>query len=111
MADKPSTCVALIETLGLESPNETFGATGSFNWERPQIQVVSRAGRDDYLTARKNAETVYKILRNQYNDSTGINGTKYHLIKPRTPPHYNGQDENFRHEMTFILDIMKDTSS
>ena len=106
MLDTPSTCVAILEVLGMPSPNDTFG---SYNWERPQIQVISRAGRDDYLTARNNAETVYKMLRNKH--STTINGTKYHNMSPRTPPYYNGQDENFRHELTFMLDIIKDPSS
>jgi len=109
--DTPDECVALIEILGFEPPAETFGPSGSFNWERPQIQVISRAGRDAYKTARTNAETVYKILRSVHNNTTGINGTKYHLLSIRSSPYYQGEDDNSRHMISFTVDVWKDPSS
>ncbi len=112
LPDAQATVVALIELLSFEPPIETFGASGSFGgWERPQIQVLSRSSSNDYLTARNNAETVYKILRSVYNTSTGINGTKYHYIQPRSSPYYQGEDDNSRHMITFTIDVWKDTSS
>ena len=111
LPDSPSTVVALIETYGFDPPIPTFGASGSYNWERPQIQVLSRGPKNDYQTARTNAETVHKILRNVYNTSTGINGTKYYMIKPRSSPYYQGEDDNSRHIISFTVDVFKDPSS
>lgn len=109
--DSPEICITLIEVLAFEPPFDTFGPSGSFNWERPQIQIVSRGGQHDYKTARDNAETVYKIVRNVYNTTTGINGTKYHYIAPRSSPHYQGEDDNSRHLITFTIDVWKEPSS
>ncbi|MHA2046599.1 MAG: phage tail terminator protein, partial [Candidatus Thorarchaeota archaeon] len=111
LPDTPSTVIALVEVLGFEPPTETFGASGSFNWERPQIQVLSRAGKNEEQLSRDNSETIYKILRNLYQSTTGINGTKYHLVGVRSSPHYQGEDDNSRHYYTFTLDVMKDPSS
>lgn len=108
LPDSPDTVICLVEPLGFEPPAETFGASGSFNWERPQIQVLSRAPKNDYETARTNSETVYKILRSVYGT---INGTKYHLIIPRSTPYFQGEDDNSRLMLSFTLDIIKDPSS
>lgn len=112
LPDKPTTCVALIEGLSFEPPIETFGASGSFGgMERPQIQIVSRGGPNDYKKARDNSEAVFKIVRSVYNTSTGINGTKYHMIKVRSTPYYQGEDDNSRHIISFTVDVWKDVSS
>jgi hypothetical protein len=111
LPDTPSTVIALIEVLGFEPPTETFGASGSFNWERPQIQIISRAGKNAYELARTNSETVYKILRSVYQSTTGINGTKYHKVEVRSSPHFQGEDDNSRLHFTFTVDVWKDPSS
>lgn len=108
-ANSPATCNALLEVLAFEPPIDTFGASGSFGgWERPQIQVLSRSSSLDYEAARNNSETLYKILRSVYGT---INGTKYHYIQARSSPHYQGEDDNSRHMITFTIDCWKDTSS
>jgi len=111
LPDTPDTCVALIEVLGFEPPINVFSASNVYHWERPQVQIISRAGRDDYQTARTNAETIYKMLRNVYQTTSGINGTKYHWIAIRSSPHYQGEDDNSRHHITFTVDCWKNKSS
>lgn len=109
--NSPDTCIALIEILGFEPPAETFGASGSFNIERPQIQVVSRAGQKDYQVARTNAETAYQSLRSKYGTLSTSSGVNYHLLAIRSSPHYEGEDENSRHIITFTVDVWKDAHS
>jgi len=104
--DFPSTCVVLFEILGFEPPAETYGS--AVNIERPQIQVVSRAGADAYKVARTNSETAYKVFREA---STSIGGVKYHLLDIRSSPHYLGEDDNSRHMITFTIDVWKEPSS
>ena len=112
LPDTPTTCAVLLETLSFEPPIETYGPSGSFGgWERPQIQIITRGGQNDYKTARDNAETLFKIVRSVYNTTTGINGTKYHMIKVRSTPYYQGEDDNSRHLISFTIDVWKEVSS
>jgi hypothetical protein len=109
LPNEPDTCIALIEILGFEPPAETFGASGDgFNMERPQIQVVSRAGKKDYEVARTNAETAYQKLRSKYGTLSTSSGVNYHLLRIRSSPYYQGEDENSRHIMSFTIDVWKD---
>jgi hypothetical protein len=108
MPDTPDTCIALIEVLGFEPPAETFGASGSFNWERPQIQIVSRAGKLDYETARTNSETAYQKLRSVYGTLSTSSGVEFHLLDIRSSPYYQGEDDNSRHILSFTVDVWKD---
>lgn len=107
----PDTVICLFEPLGFEPPTETFGASGNFGWERPQVQVISRAAKNDYPTARDNSEIIYKVLRSVYEATTGINGTKYHMIIPRSTPYFQGEDDNSRLMISFTCDVWKDPSS
>lgn len=110
--NSPSTCNVLFEIIAFEPPIDIFGPSGTFGgWERPQIQVISRSSSLDYKTARDNSETLFKILRSVYSTTTGINGTKYHYIKARSTPYYQGEDDNSRHMITFTVDCWKDVSS
>jgi hypothetical protein len=104
--DMPSTCVCLQEILGFEPPAETYGS--KVNVERPQIQIISRAGTNAYNTARSNAETAYKVLREA---TTSIGGVKYYLLDIRSTPHYLGEDDNSRHMIAFTIDVWKSPSS
>ena len=106
LIDTPSTCIALIEILGFEPPAETFGSR--VNIERPQIQIVSRAGKHDYKTARDNAETVYAAIRQA---STTISGTKYFNLAIRSSPHFQGEDDNSRYVITFTVDAWKEPNA
>jgi hypothetical protein len=106
LPDHKSTCIGLIEVLGFEPPAETFGST--VNIERPQIQILSRAGRDNYQLARNNAEIVYKAIRGA---TTSLDGRKWYIMDIRSSPHYQGEDDNSRHVVTFTVDIWKQPSS
>ena len=108
LPNSPDTCIALIEILGFEPPAETFGASGTnFNIERPQIQVVSRAGQKDYQEARTNAETAYQSLRSKYGTLSTSSGVNYHMLQIRSSPYYQGEDENSRHIISFTIDVWK----
>lgn len=60
MPESPDVCIAVFEYEGA-SPIESFG-TSPFNVELPRIQVVCRAGRDDYPTARDKAKEIQELL-------------------------------------------------
>lgn len=60
MPHNPDFCVTVYETSGI-APIETFGAT-AFEIDRPSVQVVVRATRDDYVTARNKAETLRTLI-------------------------------------------------
>jgi hypothetical protein len=106
-ANFPDTCVVLFEILGFEPPAETYSSR--VNIERPQVQVISRGASHDYATARSNSETAYKVLREK--SSTTINGVRYLRMGVRSSPHYQGEDDNSMHHITFTLDIWKEPSS
>jgi hypothetical protein len=110
--DSVDTCISLIETLTFE-PIDTFGTTaGDANLakiERPQIQVISRATQHDYETARTNSELAYKQLHGTYKLTQS--GTLYLAIIARSTPHYQGEDNNSRHMITFTLDVWKEPNS
>lgn len=60
MPETPDVCVTLYEYDGV-APTEAFGSE-PFMVERPRIQVVCRAGRDDYPTARDKAVQIRDLL-------------------------------------------------
>lgn len=60
MPEKPDFCVAVFEYEGLP-PIETFGPNG-FSVDRPSLQIMVRATRDDYVTARDKAVTLRTLI-------------------------------------------------
>lgn len=60
MPESPDYCVAIFEYEGLP-PIETFGSAG-FVIERPSLQVMVRASREDYVTARDKAVTLRNLI-------------------------------------------------
>lgn len=67
MPEAPDLCVAIFEFEGLP-PIETFGESG-FIVERPSVQVMVRAGREDYVTARDKAVTLRNLISQISNTS------------------------------------------
>jgi hypothetical protein len=103
--DTPDTCITLVEIIG-DEPIETMSPSlGGFRIERPTIQVVSRAGSNDYKTARDNAETVYKKVHNIV--ETDLSGTRYHLVEALQPPYNIDRDKNGRWWVGFNCNVMK----
>jgi len=60
MPETPDECVAVYENSG-SAPMFTMG-TGGIVIDYPMIQIVARAGREDYPTARDKAESIRTLL-------------------------------------------------
>lgn len=60
MPDAPDVSICLYEYEG-QAPMENFGA-GAFSIEQPRIQIVCRATREDYPTARDKAVAIRDLL-------------------------------------------------
>lgn len=60
MPESPDTCVAVFESAG--SPSAFTMGTGGIVLDYPMIQVLCRAGREDYPTARDKAENIRNTL-------------------------------------------------
>lgn len=60
MPDSPDVCVTLYEYEGMV-PKESFGGN-PYDIDMPRVQVVVRASRDDYPTARDKAKAVRDLL-------------------------------------------------
>lgn len=60
MPESPDFCVAVFEYEGLP-PIETFGSSG-FSVDRPSLQIMVRATREDYVTARDKAATLRNLI-------------------------------------------------
>ncbi len=105
LPDTPDTCIILAEIIG-DEPVETMGRSlGSINIERPTIQILSRGAKNDYLTARTNAETVYRKVHNIV--ETDLSGTRYHLVEALQPPYNIDRDDNGRWLIGFNCNVWK----
>lgn len=60
MPDQPDVCVCVYEYEGA-APLDTMGG-GAFAVDRPRVQVLVRAARDDYPTGRDKALTIRSLL-------------------------------------------------
>jgi hypothetical protein len=60
MPASPDYCITVYEYEGVP-PKESFG-TAAFDIDMPRIQVVVRAARDDYPTARDAAESIRQLF-------------------------------------------------
>lgn len=60
MPESPDYCVAIFEYEGMP-PIETFGESG-FSVDRPSLQIMVRATREDYVTARDKAATLRTLI-------------------------------------------------
>lgn len=69
MPDSPDVCVGLFEYSG-SLPEMTFGSSG-IAIDRPQLQVMCRATRDDYPTARDKAVALRDLLTAVMNTTLG----------------------------------------
>jgi len=60
LPENPDACIAIYENSG-SSPAFTMGA-GGIRIDYPMIQIIARAGREDYPTARDKADTIRLLL-------------------------------------------------
>jgi hypothetical protein len=104
MPDTPDFCVTVYEYQG-QAPMETFGAA-AFAIDKPSIQVVVRATRDDYPTARNLAQDL-RILLASVRD-TSINGLRVVRLVSNGSVLSLGTDDLDRPRIAFNLDCFVD---
>jgi len=93
MPDTPDLCTAVYEYSGL-SPLDTFGASVTVALDRPSIQVMTRAGRNDYVAARDRAVNVRNSLAKISNQT--LSGINILRIAPLSAINSIGLDEKDR---------------
>jgi hypothetical protein len=99
MPSSPDVCVALYEYAG-EPPLEVLRDNGA-TLERPSVQVMVRASRNDYPTARN-------LIKNVRDSLTGItdetiSGVRFLRVNQNSAINSVGTDENDRPIFTLSL--------
>lgn len=92
MPETPDVCIAVYENAG----NRPHFTMGSAPWaiDRPLIQVICRASRGDYPTARNTAESIRELL-GAVTEQT-LSGLPVMRIEPQGSVIPMGEDENQR---------------
>lgn len=92
MPESPDSCVAIYESVG-STPEFTMGAN-PWAIDRPVIQVICRAARGDYPTARNQAENIRALL----GAITDVTISSIPIMRVQTQGSVNpmGEDENQR---------------
>jgi hypothetical protein len=88
----PDACVAVYENAG-SSPAFTMGS-GGIVIDYPMLQIVVRAGREDYPTARDKAEQI-RVLLSSVLEQT-ISGVHIMRIEPMGSVNLLGVDPQYR---------------
>ena len=102
MPTTPDTCVALYEYAAL-NPLEVM-QSNTATLERPRVQVLVRAGRNDYPTARALLVSVRDTLT-AITDET-ISGVKFLRVNAESAINAIGVDENDRPKFTLSLQVV-----
>lgn len=102
MPDGPDLCVSLYEYAGLE-PLEVM-RSASATLERPRVQVMVRAARDDYAAGRVLTASVRDNLTN-ITDTT-ISGTRFLRVASISSINQIGRDEKDRVLFTLSLEAV-----
>ena len=99
LPDKPDVCVALYEYAG--APPLEVMRDNAATLERPSVQVLVRAGRNDYPTARN----LINNIRNTLTDITDetISGVTFLRINQNSSINAVGTDDNDRVIFTLSL--------
>jgi hypothetical protein len=92
LPESPDACVAVYENSGTP-PSFTMG-TGGIVIDYPMLQVICRAGREDYPTARDTAESIRNLLASVL-EST-ISGVHIMRIEPMGSVNPLGVDPKYR---------------
>lgn len=102
MPDTPDACVCVYESAG-SLPEMTFGSSG-IAIDRPIIQVMCRAGRDDYPAARDKAVAVRDLLSGLTNTTLG--SFKVLRVEPSGSVNPIGPDEKDRPLVSVNFNVM-----
>lgn len=92
LPDDPDACVAVYENAG-SSPTFTMGA-GGIRIDYPMLQIIARAGREDYPTARDKAENIRILLASVLEQS--VSGVHIMRIEPMGSVNLLGADPKYR---------------
>jgi len=92
LPESPDSCVAVYENSG-SSPAFTMGA-GGIRIDYPMIQIICRAGREDYPTARDKADTIRILLASVV--ETTVSGVHIMRIEPMGSVNQLGVDPKYR---------------
>ena len=103
MPDTPDLCTAVYEYSGL-TPIDTFGASVNIQLDRPSIQVMTRAGRNDYVAARDRAVNVRNALAKVSNSN--LSGIQILRIAPLSAINAIGLDEKDRPLVTVSFTVV-----
>lgn len=104
MPETPDLCVAIYEYQGIP-PMDTFGAQ-AFQIDRPSVQVVVRAPKNDYPAARNLAQDL-RLLLAAVTD-TSINGLRVVRLASNGSLLPLGTDNLERPRVAFNLDCFVD---
>jgi hypothetical protein len=102
MPDSPDDCIAIYEYAG--SPPIEVLTDNDATLERPSVQVITRAGRNDYPTARTLIENARNSLTN-ITDST-ISGVRFLRVNQISSINALGVDDNDRPRFSLSLQIV-----
>jgi len=92
LPDSPDSCIAVYENAG-SSPTFTMGS-GGIRIDYPMLQIICRAGREDYPTARDKAENIRVLLASVLEQS--ISGVHIMRIEPMGSVNLLGVDPKYR---------------
>ena len=92
LPESPDACVAVYENSGTP-PSFTMG-TGGMVIDYPMLQIICRAGREDYPTARDKADTIRILLASVV--ETSISGVHIMRIEPMGSVNQLGVDPKYR---------------
>ena len=92
LPESPDACVAVYENAG-SSPAFTMG-TGGIVIDYPMIQIIARAGREDYPAARDKAENIRVLLASVL--ETTISSVHIMRIEPMGSVNPLGVDPKYR---------------
>ena len=102
MPETPDTLVAVYENSG-DPPQFTMGAA-AWAIDRPTLQVICRATRGDYPTARDKAEAIRALL-GAVTEQT-LSGINVMRIQPTGSVVPMGEDENLRPMISVNFECM-----
>lgn len=102
MPETPDTLVAVYEYTG-ERPQFTMGS-GATAIDRPMLQVVCRAGRQDYPVARDKAQQIRSLLGAVTQET--LSGLTVLRLAPQGSVNPMGEDENLRPMVSVNFDCM-----
>jgi len=92
LPDSPDSCIAVYENAG-SSPTFTMGS-GGIRIDYPMLQIICRAGREDYPTARDKAENIRVLLASVLEQTVSV----VHILRIETMGSVNllGVDPKYR---------------